>query len=115
MGPQHLVIAAPSSDEDQYSMTLYHPGNTGTAGDWKKPGDLAHMREAFKVFAPPMRKVFDLIDSSVVWKVVEVPPLPWWTSKGGKIVIIGDAAHGMTPYQGQVSVCPKAKFKVVKF
>ena len=50
MGPQHLVIAAPSSDEDQYSMALYHPGNTGTAGDWKKSGDLDHMREAFQIF-----------------------------------------------------------------
>ena len=114
MGPQHLVIAAPSSDEDQYSMALYHPGNTGTAGDWKKPGDLAHMRAAFKDFAQPMRKVLDAVDSSVVWKVVEVPPLPSWISKGGNVVIIGDAAHGMTPYQGQVSVCPNVKFRVVK-
>jgi salicylate hydroxylase len=108
------VIAAPSSDEDQYSMALYHPGSTGTAGDWKKPGDLAHMRAAFKDFAQPMRKVLDVVDSSVVWKVVEVPPLPLWISKGGNVVIIGDAAHGMTPYQGQVSVCPNAKFGIVQ-
>ena len=103
MGPQHLVIAAPSSDDDQYSMALYHPGNTGTAGDWKKPGDLVHMRETFKDFALPMRKLLDGVDSSVVWKVVEVPPIPSWISKVGNVVIIGDAAHGMTPYQGQVS------------
>ena len=114
MGPQHLVIAAPSSDEDQYSMALYHPGDTGTAGDWKRPGNLVHMRAAFKDFAQPMRKVLDAVDSSVVWKVVEVPPLPSWISKGGSVVIIGDAAHGMTPYQGQVSVCPNVKFRVVK-
>ncbi|KAI9745685.1 MAG: hypothetical protein M1818_001219 [Claussenomyces sp. TS43310] len=101
MGPQHLVIAGPSSDEDQYSIALYHPGDTGTARDWKKPGDLVHMRDTFKDFAPPMRKVLDIVDSAVVWKVVEVPPLPSWVSKGGKVVIIGDAAHGMTPYQGQ--------------
>ncbi|KAN0104053.1 FAD/NAD(P)-binding domain containing protein [Hyaloscypha variabilis] len=101
MGPQHLVIAGPSSDDDQYSMALYHPGNTGTAGEWKKPGDLAHMRETFKDFALPMRKILDLVDSSVVWKVVEVPLLPSWISKGGNVVVIGDAAHGMTPYQGQ--------------
>ena len=106
MGPQHLVIAGPSSDDDQYSMALYHPGNTGTAGEWKKPGDLAHMRETFKDFALPMRKILDLVDSSVVWKVVEVPLLPSWISKGGNVVVIGDAAHGMTPYQGQVSLYP---------
>jgi salicylate hydroxylase len=100
MGPQHLVIAAPSSDEAQYSMALYHPGDTGTAGDWKRPGSLAHMRAAFKEFAQPMRKILDIVDSSVVWKVVEVSPLPSWISKGGNVVIIGDAAHGMTPYQG---------------
>jgi hypothetical protein len=109
MGPQHLVIAGPSSDEDQYSMALYHPGNTGTAGDWKKPGDLVHMRETFKDLAQPMRKVLDAVDSSVVWKVVEVPPLPSWISTGGNVVIIGDAAHGMMPYQGQVSACTNVK------
>jgi salicylate hydroxylase len=114
MGPQHLVIAGPSSDEDQYSMALYHPGDTGTAGDWKRPSDLVNMREAFKDFAQPMRKVLDVVDSSVVWKVVEVPPLPSWISKGGNVVIIGDAAHGMTPYQGQVSVCPNVEFKIVQ-
>jgi salicylate hydroxylase len=39
-----------------------------------------------------------------VWKVVEEPLLPSWMSKGGNAVVIGDAAHGMTPYQGQVSI-----------
>ncbi|KAI9825138.1 MAG: hypothetical protein M1819_000596 [Sarea resinae] len=101
MGPQHLVISGPSSDNDQYSIALYHPSSTGTAGDWKKAGDVAHMRETFKDFAPALRKVLDLVDGSLVWKVVEVPPLPSWISKGGNIVIIGDAAHAMTPYQGQ--------------
>jgi salicylate hydroxylase len=111
MGPKHLVIAVPSSDEDQYSMALYHPGNTGTAGDWKKPGDLEHMRETFKDFAAPLRKILDGVDDSVVWKVVEVPPLPSWVGKSGNVVIIGDAAHGMTPYQGQVSCFPKEKVR----
>jgi salicylate hydroxylase len=114
MGPQHLMISAPSSDEDQYSMALYHPGNTGTAGGWKKPGDLEHMRETFKEFAPAMRKILDIVDRSVVWKVVEVPPLPSWISKGGKVVIIGDAAHGMTPYQGQVRVLPNVKLGIIQ-
>jgi salicylate hydroxylase len=108
------MIAAPSSDEDQYSMALYHPGNTGTAGDWKKPGDLIHMRAALKEFAQLMKKILDVVDSSVVWKVVEVPPLPSWISKGGSVVIIGDAAHGMTSYQGQVNVCSKVKFRMVQ-
>lgn len=111
MGPQHLVIAGPSCDEDQYSIALYHPGNTGTAGNWKKPGELAHMRETFKGFASPLRKLLDIVESSVVWKVVEVPSLPSWISKGGNVVLIGDAAHGMTPYQGQVSDCPTVLFQ----
>ena len=108
------MISAPSSDEDQYSMALYHPGNTGTAGGWKKPGDLEHMRETFKEFAPAMRKILDIVDRSVVWKVVEVPPLPSWISKGGKVVITGDAAHGMTPYQGQVRVLPNVKLGIIQ-
>ena len=61
-----------------------------------------------------MRNVLDLVDNSVVWKVVEVPPLPSWISKGGNVVIIGDAAHGMTPYQGQVSGLPNEKLEVIQ-
>lgn len=66
MGPQHLVIGGPSSDEEQYSIALYHPANTGTAGEWKKEGGLAQMRETFKDFATAATKLLGKVEESVV-------------------------------------------------
>lgn len=36
--------------------------------------------------------------SCIDWKLVRRDPLPTWVSEGGRIVVIGDAAHTCPPY-----------------
>lgn len=45
---------------------------------------------------------------------MEDPSLESWSSEGGNVVVIGDAAHGMTPFQGQVRSFPLSLISLLK-
>jgi len=102
VGPNRSTAFGASSDDGRLWMTLYHLGSTGVVGGWKSPGDMAEMRESYRDFAPQIKKLLSFANSCLVWKVVEVPPLPSWVSSKRKLVLLGDASHAMTPHQGQV-------------
>lgn len=38
---------------------------------------------------------------SNTYRFYEVPPLERWTSTGGRVILVGDAAHAFTPQAGQ--------------
>jgi salicylate hydroxylase len=46
VGAQRIVVAAHFRGD--FGITLPHPGDLGTAGDWTKAGDLNEMRELYK-------------------------------------------------------------------
>lgn len=103
MGPDRLIIQSNMADIGSVALNLYHPSNTGTTGSWKAPGDVLEMRDAFADFGPSMQKLLGLVRECIDWKVVDIPPLPSWVSQGGRVIVIGDAAHAIVPYVGQVS------------
>lgn len=39
-GPERVIASIPIQRKQFLSLELCHPGNTGTAGDWSKKGDL---------------------------------------------------------------------------
>jgi salicylate hydroxylase len=65
--------------------------------------NIQQFREYFKDFSPTIRKVLMYVDEAHVWKVKEATPSSW-VGKSGKVVLIGDAAHGTLPWVGQVSL-----------
>jgi salicylate hydroxylase len=104
-GPHRIIVSAPLQNGSCYGIELAHPGNTGSAGDWKKAGDPMQMKEIFADFtAPEVGKLINLVspENLLVWKLVQLPTLDSWVGKSGKLVLVGDAAHAMLPYSGQV-------------
>ncbi|TFK48376.1 FAD/NAD(P)-binding domain-containing protein [Heliocybe sulcata] len=61
----------------------------GHCDDWKKPyeGWDTEVQQLFDCAPPPMR-----------WAIHTAPQLPTWVS--GRVTILGDAAHAMTPHEG---------------
>jgi salicylate hydroxylase len=60
------------------------------------------MKQYFKDYAPFYDKIIAYTEEANVWRIIETMPASW-VSKSGKVVIIGDAAHAVQPFVGQVS------------
>lgn len=51
-------------------------------------------------FDPAIEEMVGKSDRAWLWRMTQVPELPSWSSEDGRVVLIGDAAHGLLPYIG---------------
>jgi 2-polyprenyl-6-methoxyphenol hydroxylase-like FAD-dependent oxidoreductase len=62
-------------------------------------------RERYDEWGPTARSIIDRVtenkDSCFIWPFLRVPTLSSWYSDTGRIVLCGDAAHGLPPSSGQ--------------
>jgi len=101
IGPDRHVMAYPMRNGTLYNLVMSHPEKGDGSGNWNEPGDLNEMMEHYKNFDPVIRKVLGHVTSCLKWKLAKMPKLPTWVSDNGRVVVIGDAAHGMVPYLAQ--------------
>ncbi|MBM7808520.1 salicylate hydroxylase [Geodermatophilus bullaregiensis] len=71
---------------------------------WPHDGSVAEVREdvpveSFRGWHPAVTEMIRAAESPVRWGLFTVRPLLRWSR--GRIVVLGDAAHGMLPHQGQ--------------
>ena len=67
-----------------------------------KDGDIVFLRQRFEGICPPLSAVLKLATKCDRWKIAQMPNLPRWTSKSGRAILLGDAAHAMQPNAAQV-------------
>ncbi|GKT46871.1 SAM50-like protein SPAC17C9.06 [Colletotrichum spaethianum] len=66
---------------------------------WNAEGSSEEMLDHFFDFAPWMLEIMKHAEDVHLYKVKDTAPLPTYTR--GRAVVVGDAAHPMTPFQGQ--------------
>ncbi|KAI9688032.1 MAG: hypothetical protein M1820_010320 [Bogoriella megaspora] len=89
-------------DEQPYVSGLFGvEGQTDQKSLWDEHGDIEHVRRVFSNANRGLHALLRHGTSCDRWKVTEVPDLPRWTSKHGRILLIGDSAHGMHPNAAQ--------------
>ncbi|KAF1964613.1 FAD/NAD(P)-binding domain-containing protein [Bimuria novae-zelandiae CBS 107.79] len=113
-GPGRQIIGGATSREEFYAVTLtiYPEGKDRTADslDALTPntsssyrlGDVGSMRKSINMFEPRVRKLAQLVDPEecFLWKLAYLPKLDTWISPGGRVAVLGDAAHAMVPHLG---------------
>ena len=101
-GPdRHIVIYYVTRSRDEVYFVTSQPEDAAwlTPESWSAKGDLGMLREAYAGFHPDVRGVLDACPDVHKWAIFERDPLPGWGE--GRVVLMGDACHPMTPYMAQ--------------
>jgi 2-polyprenyl-6-methoxyphenol hydroxylase-like FAD-dependent oxidoreductase len=101
-GPdRHMVIyyVTAARDEIYFVTSVPESAKWMTTESWSAKGDLRQLKEAYAGFHPEVQAVLDACPEVYKWALLDRDPLPRWHE--GRIVLLGDACHPMTPYMAQ--------------
>ena len=101
-GPDlHMVVYYITANRDELYFVTSQPEDAQwlTRESWSQKGDLKALREAFAGFHPEVRAILDACPEVHKWALMERDPLPRWCE--GRVTLLGDACHPMTPYMAQ--------------
>jgi salicylate hydroxylase/6-hydroxynicotinate 3-monooxygenase len=98
---RHIVIYYTTKDRSQlyFVTSVPEPADWMTKESWSAKGDVNELRTAYAGFHPEVRMVLDACPDCHKWAILERDPLSTWSQ--GRVVLIGDACHPMTPYMAQ--------------
>lgn len=101
-GPdRHIVIyyTTATRSELYFVTSVPEPAEWLTRESWSAKGDVKDLRRAYEGFHPDVRAVVEACPDCHKWAILEREPLPRWSD--GRVVLLGDACHPMTPYMAQ--------------
>ena len=101
-GPdRHIVTYFVTANQDELYFTTSQPERADwiTRESWSETGDVVELRAAFAGFHPEVQRILAACPSVHKWAILARQPLPRWSE--GRVVLLGDACHPMTPYMAQ--------------
>lgn len=99
MGPRRHLVAYPLRGGALWNVVGVEERDAWTEEGWSAPGDPAAMRAAFAGWAAPARDLLAGVESCFLWGLFDHPPLAAWVR--GRVALLGDACHPMTPFLAQ--------------
>jgi len=67
----------------------------------QRMGTAKEVRNSFKGWDPRIEKMLEFVQDVLYWRLYTHEPLASWSHPSHRLVLIGDAAHAMTPYLAQ--------------
>jgi 2-polyprenyl-6-methoxyphenol hydroxylase-like FAD-dependent oxidoreductase len=98
---RHIVIYYTTKSKSELYFVTSVPEEAGwmTKESWSAKGDVEELRAAYGDFHQDVRNVLNACPDCHKWAILEREPLPNWSD--GRVVLLGDSAHPMTPYMAQ--------------
>jgi salicylate hydroxylase len=126
-GPNsHFICGQEGNSDGTYNATFFiHPTKdrplTGSDSDdasasnsqnSDRRGDINDILANVSAYEPKVKAFTRMIkpEDCLLWKVAVLPDLPKWVSGSGRVVLLGDAAHAMSPHLGQVQTPPSLPY-----
>jgi salicylate hydroxylase len=94
----HLVVY-PLRGGATLNLVALTAGDVG-AGSWTTEADTLPLARALRGFAPPLSTLAETVGPWTAWPIHAVDPNGPWIDTCG-LVLVGDAAHAMTPFAAQ--------------
>jgi 2-polyprenyl-6-methoxyphenol hydroxylase-like FAD-dependent oxidoreductase len=98
---RHIVIyyTTATRSEVYFVTSVPEPAEWLTRESWSAKGDVQQLRQEYEGFHPEVRAVLEACPDCHKWAILEREPLQRWSN--GRVVLLGDACHPMTPYMAQ--------------
>ena len=98
---RHIVIyyTDKARSEIYFVTSVPEPAEWLTCESWSAKGDVRELRQAYEGFHPDVCAVLEACPDCYKWAILEREPLARWSQ--GRVVLLGDACHPMTPYMAQ--------------
>jgi 2-polyprenyl-6-methoxyphenol hydroxylase-like FAD-dependent oxidoreductase len=98
---RHIVIyyTTRTRSEIYFVTSVPEPAEWLTRESWSAKGDVKELRKAYEGFHPDVAAVLEACPECHKWAILEREPLAHWSD--GRVVLLGDACHAMTPYMAQ--------------
>jgi 2-polyprenyl-6-methoxyphenol hydroxylase-like FAD-dependent oxidoreductase len=98
---RHIVMYYTTASRDEIYFVTSQPERQDwvTPESWSATGDVRELRAAFAGFHADVRAVLDACPDCHKWAILEREPLARWSA--GRVALLGDACHPMTPYMAQ--------------
>ena len=98
---RHIVIYYTTREmsEVYFVTSVPEPAEWRTSESWSAKGDVKELRKAYEGFHDEVRTVLEACPDCHKWAILEREPLPRWSD--GRVALLGDACHPMTPYMAQ--------------
>ena len=101
-GPdRHMVVyyVTAARDELYFVTSVPESAEWMTPESWSAKGDLGALRAAYAGFHDEVQAILRACPEVHKWALLDRDPLPrWWE---GRVALLGDACHPMTPYMAQ--------------
>lgn len=101
MGKDGFVVTRHNPKLKSVGLLFGINSETDQKGLWDEQGDIAFVRQFFGGSCSELVQALEVADSCDRWKLAELPDLPRWTSRAGRILLLGDSAHAMHPNAAQ--------------
>jgi salicylate hydroxylase/6-hydroxynicotinate 3-monooxygenase len=96
---RHIVMYPVKSDRSEVYFVTSQPEPTQGRESWSETGDVAVLRAAFAGFHADVQRVLAACPAVHRRVLVDRDPLERWVE--GRVALLGDACHPMTPYMAQ--------------
>jgi salicylate hydroxylase len=99
LGPGRHFVHYPISAGRQVNVVAIVPAGDWRTESWTADGDLAELAAAFAGWDEQVLQLIAAARETKRWALYDRTPLERWT--GGRVTLLGDAAHAMLPFFAQ--------------